>query len=77
MLKATFDSIRNTVPDNVMITAPWAMPSGNFLVHASGCKGGHLQEIIMSIGFDGKKWRVLDGVWSPDETNKNCSKSRK
>lgn len=77
MLKKTFEGIRNTVPIKVMITAPWAMPSGNFLVHAYGCKGGHLQEVIMSIGFDGKKWRVLDGVWSPDESSMNCSESRK
>ncbi len=77
MLKATFDSIRNTVPVTVMITAPWAMPSGNFLVHAFGCKEGHIQQAIMALGFDGKQWRVLDGVWSPDESKTNCSESRK
>lgn len=72
MLKEMFDGLRKTVPVRVTITAPFAMPSGNFLVHAFGCKGGYRHEVFMSVGFDGKQWRVLDGVWTPDINKSTC-----
>lgn len=71
--KSMFLEIKNSIPLNVMITAPFAMPSGNFLFHASGCKNNYIHEAIISVGFDGKIWRVLGGVWTPNSKKSTCS----
>lgn len=68
--KSMFLEIKNSTPLNVMITAPFTMPSGNFLFHASGCKNDYIHEAMISVGFDGKQWRVLSGAWTLNSKKK-------
>lgn len=73
MLKSRFIEIRNSTPDKIMVTEPFQMPSGNYLVHASGCKRGLIHTVLLSLAFSGKRWRVLDGIWYPDDKKTTCS----
>ena len=68
--RGEYDEMRRWTPEIVKVTAPKALPNGNFELQAIGCKNERRQAASFILVSVGTHWTVLATgwaqVWGPD-----------